>query len=205
MKRVAMKEPSEQNLDEVQEHSLRILKAQLEHGLIVETDDTMALHIPAGWLHATFTVTGGFLAGISTVTAEAIGLISKWMKFELESEKGDFQGNIEIYVRALEVALSSSKDSVLHDALEGWKQLQPQLSAGGAKITELQDILKQAWTDFFGWADKQRHCYHDADLSNYDFCDHFRTSHLSFLPSFQPLPSKRAKNLRNSSVYMLCW
>lgn len=157
----------------------------------------MALNIPARWLHATFTVKGGFLAGISTVTAEAIGLMSNRMKFELKGEEG---GNLEIYIRALHVALSSPKEHVLDDALVGWKQLQPQLMAANGKITsELKQLLIQAWEDFLVRADKKRRCCDDADLANYDFCDHFRTRHLSFLHSSvrRSVTSKRARKGRN--------
>ena len=123
--------PTEHNLSEMRrvdcQRNFHMLRSQLDNGVVVETDSTMALHIPAGWLHATFTVEGGFLGGITAVTAEAIPLISFWVEVELETRGDDIRGNLDIYTRALEEALCSQNKDVVRAALEGWKQLQPRL------------------------------------------------------------------------------
>ena len=101
--------PTQQNLTEMRrldcQRNFRMLRSQLDNGIIVETsDNTMVLHIPAGWVHATFTIKGGFLGGITAVTAESIRLISSWMQVELEHGSDDLQGNLDIYINALEEA-----------------------------------------------------------------------------------------------------
>ena len=168
------------------QRNFQMLRSQLDNDIIVETDNTMALHLPVGWLHATSRVDS--LGGITAVTAESIRLISSWIQVELESGSDDLQGNLDIYINELEETLYSRKEDVVQDALEGWKQLQSRLrelvdhKATTDKITSEQGKkLIEIWDEFCEQADKQRPCCYDCDLSNSHFHTHFEKHHLSFL------------------------
>lgn len=50
------------------------------------------------------TIEGGFLGGITAVTAESIGVTSRWVQAEISKENPEVEANLTIYIRALEIA-----------------------------------------------------------------------------------------------------
>jgi hypothetical protein len=69
--------PTKHNIQELSRvglsNSLLIaLKGNLEGGLYALQTEDYAMHIEAGWIHATYTLKGGFVPGITYTTAECL-------------------------------------------------------------------------------------------------------------------------------------
>lgn len=177
-----------------------MVRSELNNGIIVETDSAMALHIPSGWLQATFTVRGGFLAGVTVVTAESIRIISLIMQTELAKDIDDLQGNLSIYLRALEVTLSSCNEDVIQGALEGWIQLESRLRQLEPTLTpKLRAAFIQVWDRLWDYELHGRSCCRRHFNTSNDFQEHFQLEHLFFLrPAIQKrqLKSKGQKQTK---------
>ncbi|KAI9884407.1 MAG: Transcription factor Sox-2 [Watsoniomyces obsoletus] len=170
----------------------RLIRSYLDDGILLQTDKSTGIHVPSGWLHATFTIEGGFLVGITPVTAESIGLISSCTSSELVSEPGT-QPNLKGYIRGLETALRSTKPSVLQDTLDGWQHLGPQLAilrTGKKGLGDNGKALRAIWDEFllrFSLKLQRRRSEDQVmvltsesccNLTDPAFPDHFRAVHM---------------------------
>lgn len=81
------------------------------------------------------------------VTAESIRIISLMMQTELAKDIDDLEGNLNnIYLRGLEVSLSSCNEDVIQGALEGWIQLENRLRQLEPTLTsKLRTAFIQVW------------------------------------------------------------
>ncbi|KAI9884802.1 MAG: hypothetical protein M1823_003413 [Watsoniomyces obsoletus] len=176
----------------------RLVHSNLDQGLLLETDATVGIHVPAGWLHATFTIEAGFLTGITTVAAESIRVLSMNTICELIGD-GNVRKHLAVYVRGLQTALASHNPKAIGDAIDGWHLMQPGLARLAMALHGLGNPgkkVKTTWENFLGkWALKypeggdtadfppedKVHCC--CDFQDRAFPDHFRTVHLD--PVFQ--------------------
>ncbi len=108
--------PTPKNLREMRRldhrQSDRLIRSYLDHGILLETDGTTGIHVPAGWLHATFTIEAGFLVGITPVVAESIEILSNYTSYELVGNV-ETNENLRAYLRGLTTALHSTKREVI--------------------------------------------------------------------------------------------
>jgi hypothetical protein len=93
---------------------------QLEGGIIVSTNASHAIYLPAGCIHATFTLQGGFLIAKDFTTSESLAAIASYLLHGLDREIC-----YEWFERCLDVCLGSGK---LNLALEAWVRSQEALA-----------------------------------------------------------------------------
>ena len=161
----------------------RLVQSTLNDGLIIETDSTIALHIPNCWLHATFTKEGGFLGGITLVVAESIRLVSDWMLVELADDDNDPSGTLRIYTNALKEALHSRKQNVVQATIDRLAKLQSWLESLKFKkriVSTQVKMFAEIW-DYFLKINQQDWSCCESYLSSGNLHTHFKTKHISFL------------------------
>ncbi|KAI9884020.1 MAG: hypothetical protein M1823_004210 [Watsoniomyces obsoletus] len=208
--------PTPENLEEMSRRNhrerRRLIQSNLNDGILLETDGTVGIHVPAGWLHATFTIHGGFLIGITPVMAESIGHISRYNVSEVGfnlSYTVETDDNLKIYGRGLQIALCSRKLDVLQEAIDGWYKLGPLLAClrpadGGPSnglnkgMAARKEEIRVIWEDWLlridwksGGIDLTHQCCH---LDDADFPNHFKTEHLKLLNT------SKARRLKQDSV-----
>jgi hypothetical protein len=74
--------------------------ALLEGGMVVRTTSKDALYIPAGCLHAVFTIRGGFLVSVDCTTRDSIWPFSQYLKSNIVAAlnaEGHRPVRVEIY------------------------------------------------------------------------------------------------------------
>ncbi|KAI9887905.1 MAG: hypothetical protein M1823_000294 [Watsoniomyces obsoletus] len=134
-------------------HPDRLIQTNLDHGVLVETDRTVGIHLPAGWLHATLTIEGGFLIGITPIAAESIDIITNYFSSELLMSPSDTDESLNVYIRGLRTALRSAKPQIIRDAVDGWSRLGPRLQVfktgrGNKILGDKGKELRAVWEDF---------------------------------------------------------
>ncbi len=134
------------------------------------------IFLPAGTIHATYTIEGGFLCGITCATANAITVVTKCVSLELarSGEKGtpgDKPGAMNVYDRSLECVFKSSKIELIDKAMSAWIRHQDQFLKHPGLIKE----TKQLWLENLPRGGRRCPCGHQSDL----FLDHWINAHLT--------------------------
>jgi hypothetical protein len=105
--------PTSSNLDlfyavSAQEQKLKRLASKLEGGIYALTTGGTTIHLPPGWLHATFNIRGGFLVGIAWENYQDLVILLDIFFREAEAYPED--ADYGLIVRMCETALDKGKD-----------------------------------------------------------------------------------------------
>ncbi|EED14478.1 hypothetical protein TSTA_106880 [Talaromyces stipitatus ATCC 10500] len=141
--------PSEANLramkmvDSQRAKLMRIMH-QLEGGVIVPTTASHAIYIPAGCIHATFTLQGGFLVAKDFTSSESLTAIASYLLHKLDQTLPSEARSVcyDWFERCLDVCLSSGK---LDTALEAWILSQDHLAAWAASHRQWRINVRRLW------------------------------------------------------------
>jgi hypothetical protein len=152
--------PSPENLrlvlgTEGQRAKLARVALYLKGGIILKTTSAEAIYLPAGCIHATFTIEGGYLVAVDFTTMDSMKAFSAYIASGLDRFLGA-EGQLDCFqwfTACLELALAGDR---VKEVLEGWIQAQ----------NRIQD------------------CVHDATDSRSDWVDHLRTIWESFLGTY---------------------
>jgi hypothetical protein len=110
----------------VEDNRLIVISGQLEGGLITSTgSDTAGIFLPSGTIHATYTLTGGFLCGVTCTTAKAVTVMTDCVARELarpaaKGNSSDKQDALSVYNKCLECAFASRQDDPIDQAYTAW-------------------------------------------------------------------------------------
>jgi len=159
-------------------------------GIVAKVDSSFDIELPAGALHAVFTLTGGFLAGINYTSIECLPMMGAWLEGCLES----FQVNpkntcadLDKYLKALVATMANQMPEHIPGATSSWLRLLPilqsimdrQLSTPKlySLLRGLEKEIKQGRKDLH-WATS---CGCGSYAS--DFGGHFLKNHLVHIES----------------------
>lgn len=158
---------------------------QLEGGIIVTTDASHAIYIPAGCIHATFTVQGGFLIAKDFTTSESLAAIASYLRHGLDRALSPVAREIcyAWFERCLDVCLGSGK---LNLALEAWVCSQEVLAAWAASHRQWRVHVRHLWEQHLHESIVQN-CPCGWEDSSMSFSEHMFAVHLSFLLSSSQL------------------
>lgn len=82
--------------------------ADFEAPLLTVVDDTWSCYLPAGTIHATYTVVGGVLTGLNWVHSENYRISCRIMRYELEMDlETSWDGLLWLFVAQLEASLNA--------------------------------------------------------------------------------------------------
>lgn len=145
--------PSEQNLRlmqtvEGQKAKLISLAAALEGGLIILTTSVHAIYLPAGCIHGTFTLIGGFIVTKDFTSIGSTTAFSWYLALNLHSCLNK-QGKMlcfRRYLDCLDIALNNGKAA---QALEAWIRAEVQVQAFMVEKPALAKAFKQVWKKYF--------------------------------------------------------
>ncbi|PGG96242.1 hypothetical protein AJ80_09856 [Polytolypa hystricis UAMH7299] len=96
---------------------------KLQDGYIVETDPSNILHIPPGWLHATFTTLSGILIGINFAALETLEFMGFSLSIHLQYFEQDCVGieeDLEVYVDCMKDCLERKHPHHLEIIIKSW-------------------------------------------------------------------------------------
>ncbi|KAL4935580.1 hypothetical protein BDV06DRAFT_228695 [Aspergillus oleicola] len=152
---------------------------KLEAGIIVETSSSEALWIPAGCIHATFTIEGGFLVGSAFTTSQSITAISTLIASGLEKSEDAREECFNWFKKSLDAALLHRKFS---DVLNAWIQAEAFFRDWAAQTKDWAKDTKEIWSknqDDLNTAGFACPCgFHDDST---ELFTHLSATHLSFL------------------------
>ena len=190
--------PTSNNLEHYKaliNHDCIISRANFEHGIAAYVDHASAIYLPAGWLHATVTLSGGFLTGITFLAAESIHITSACFAIEIATRPAEFGQNSDLYLTALSLALQSNQDVVQQDAIREWialrgklmvlfvehKKDKTQKSKDKEKTTKNLKAFEKNVSDlWFAWLEEKGNCLQSCSCGweGGFFVDHFLEEHL---------------------------
>ena len=157
----------------------RMVACNLDDGIITYTDSTMAIYVPAGWIHATLTLSGGFLAGITFVAAESIFITAQCFAMDLRHTPDEFEENCQHYIDALEVSLRTQDVAIELQAVESWVTLQSALQRLVTKKCKALADTMEIWSSFLAGDITWQAC--PCKWEGESFAAHFLSKHLYFL------------------------
>src|SRR5258706_1447492 len=160
---------------------LKQLATSLEGGLIVQTTSSEAIYLPAGCIHAVFTITGGFLVTMDFTTRDSIEAFSRYLKFDLDSAM-DNESQIhcyELYLSCLDVALTNGRGII---ALQSWVSIGNRLQAIADNDPKWRKRAKQIWETYLSSKKVgQYSCSCSWNGPGSCFKRHIENTHLSFV------------------------
>ncbi len=133
---------------EGQKAKLVSLAASLEGGVIVLTTSVHAIYIPAGCIHGTFTLIGGFLVTKDFTSMGSIMAFSWYLALNLHSCLGR-QGKtlcFRWYLDCLDVAFNNGKAA---QVLEAWIRAEVQIQAFFVEKSSFAKAFRQAGKKYF--------------------------------------------------------
>jgi len=146
-------------------HKLKKIGADLEGGLIVQTDDEESLEFPSGTLHAVFTVAGGLIGGINYSEIESLPVMADMLAGHLEEfrEENTVLEDLDQYVKALRYALKLDKDKLLPWVLRSWVRVLPEIrrtmeESPSKKVQVIKAKLKELKPAFVQFAKGRHDC-----------------------------------------------
>jgi hypothetical protein len=162
------------------------LAALLEGGVAVRTTSKDAIYIPAGCLHAVFTIRGGFLVSIDCTTRDSIWPFTQYLKSNLTTAL-DVEGQRDclfLFLECLAVALDHGRSQ---KAISGWMSIESLLRKVAQRDHEWSRYARKLWRDFMA---KELPIRADCACSfaeRIQFRKHFADVHLSWLGAgYQP-------------------
>jgi hypothetical protein len=176
---------------------LKQLATFLEGGQIVRTTSSEAIYLPAGWIHAVFTITGGFLVSMEFTTRDSIEAFSRYLKFNLDASL-DTESQIhcyDYYLDCLNVALTNGRDII---ALQSWVSIENRLHAIGDNYPGWRKRAKQIWEKYLSCKEAEQYsCSCGWNGPRSCFKRHFKNTHLSFVLGANEVPSRARKRKRS--------
>ncbi|KAJ9650320.1 hypothetical protein H2198_010375 [Neophaeococcomyces mojaviensis] len=116
--------PTPHNLQWMAEHRGQHAKLAhgmtvLEGGVVVHTTSAEAIYLPAGCLHAVFTVASGFLVSMDCTTQISVWPCAQYLRYNVQAEfEADEQRDCYfLFLEALDVALQNAGE---RDAFRAW-------------------------------------------------------------------------------------
>jgi hypothetical protein len=167
----------------VENHRVKLSRImhQLEGGISVVTTASHAIYIPAGCIHATFTVQGGFLIAKDFTTSESLGAITSYLLHGLDRALSLAAQEIcyEWFGRCLDVCLGSGN---LNLALEAWVRSQDSLDTWAASHRQWRVNVRRLWEQHLHESTAQN-CPCGWEETSMSLPQHVFTVHLTFLLS----------------------
>ncbi|OKL55209.1 hypothetical protein UA08_09520 [Talaromyces atroroseus] len=154
---------------------------RLEGGVVASMTASHAIHIPAGCIHATFTLQGGFLVAKDFTTSESLAAIASYLLHGLDQALSSTARDVCYgwFERCLDVCLSSGKLDV---ALQAWVRLQNLLAAWAASHRQWRVSVLRLWEHHL-----HDEIVHDCPCGTEEramtLSRHMFVTHLSFLLS----------------------
>jgi hypothetical protein len=195
--------PTEKNLAamkglEGQRGKLARLLHDLEAGIVVQTTSEHALYIPAGCIHATFTLQGGFLVANDFTTSLSLKALGAYITSGLDSTLSSTarEDCFILFKRCLDVCLTHRQ---LIPAIKACLSAGPQLAMWADSNPEWRTDMQRLWQqnklclDQITTGDNLFTCPCEQQSADMVFSDHFASSHLPFLVS---TPEQRARKRR---------
>jgi hypothetical protein len=154
---------------------------KLEGGIMVATNASHAVYIPAGCIHATFTLQGGFLIAKDFTTSESLAAIASYLQHGLDRALSSTAREVcyEWFERCLDVSLSSGNLGV---ALEAWVRSQDVLAAWAASYRQWRVNVRRLWEQHLHDNTVQS-CPCGREEKSITLSQHMFAVHLSFLSS----------------------
>ncbi len=180
----------EKNLDLLEadfgeDNRLTVIGGQLEGGLITTTGpDTAGIFLPSGTIHATYTLTGGFLCGVTCATAKAVIVVTDCVARELarpaaKGNSSDKQDALSVYNKCLECVFASRQDDLIDQACTAWISHQELFLENRPLINETIRLwLDGLYTN--GCENWRCPCRHESNDDS--FLEHWRLTHLTRQP-----------------------
>lgn len=154
---------------------------QLEGGIVVATNASHAIYIPAGCIHATFTLQGGFLIAKDFTTSESLAAIASYLLHGLDRALSVDAREIcyEWFERCLDVCLGSGN---LNLALAAWVRSQDAVATWAASHRQWRVNIRRLWEQHLHEAIVQN-CPCGRKEKGMSLSQHVFALHLTFLLS----------------------
>ena len=109
-----------------QRSKLERIGKELEGGLMIHTDSSEALYIPAGCIHAVYTLHGGFLVTLEFTTPVSVKVLSTLLNAQFDRFKDQWlQSELPgQFIESVELALTQNQVQV---GLDAWINTQDRL------------------------------------------------------------------------------
>lgn len=161
------------------------LVQQLEGCVVVETNSSRAIHIPAASIHATFTLQGGFLIAKDFTTSKSLMAISEILANGLEECLPVDARSVcfEWFERSLDISLAHSKTL---EAVYAWLRAETKLASWASVQRAWRVSVLRLWEQAL-LHEFTSHCPCGKQAHKTSFTNHFRSAHLSFLFSSSQL------------------
>jgi len=128
-----------------QKAKLARIGKELEGGLIFKTDSSHAVYLPAGTLHAVFTLVGGFLAAIDFITTTSSFPFSSLIKLSLDGS-GDFQVSVfDRFLSSLSLGLDNNR---VMEALRAWLNVSERAAEWAEANAGWRKSAREIWSRF---------------------------------------------------------
>jgi hypothetical protein len=118
----------------------------LEGGIIARTTAAQAVYLPAGCIHAVFTLRGGFLASTDVSTRESVWPFSQYLRHQLQRDL-DPQGQDECYFLFLQSLRLSLHNDRWAQALRSWNSIEGILAERAARHREWKLEVQRVWQE----------------------------------------------------------
>ena len=165
------------------------LVAVLEGGLLVRTTCKEALYIPAGCIHATFTIVGGFLISKDFTTQSSCQPFARYLAFNMDnlSDGTSKKAIARAYLDSLNVALANGNAT---EAIEAWTHTRARVEEWVKNDQQWAKRAAKIWKEFLLNPDSRRMtCSCDWSGPDHEFRAHLYSSHLLPLQAFLPKQS----------------
>ncbi|KAL6240325.1 hypothetical protein RBB50_012763 [Rhinocladiella similis] len=177
--------PTPHNLQWMAEHRGQQAKlaqgmAVLEGGVVAHTTSAEAVYLPAGCLHAVFTVAGGFLVSIDCTTQRSVWPFAQYLRHNVQAElEAHEQRNCYfLFLDSLDVALQNAGE---RDAFRAWVEVEGVLQMKRENDGQWIRAARKVWDDYLKsnpLIDLECPC---PGASSSFFLEHFRDRHLRWL------------------------
>lgn len=144
--------PTPQNLQWMADHRGQQAKlakgmAVLEGGVVVHTTSAEAVYLPAGCLHAVFTVSGGFLVSIDCTTQMSVWPFAQYLRYNVQAEieANEQRDCYFLFLDSLDVALQNAGE---RDAFRGWIEVEPVLQMKRKNDRAWVRAARKVWDDY---------------------------------------------------------
>ncbi|KAH8431015.1 uncharacterized protein LDX57_008676 [Aspergillus melleus] len=166
---------------------------RLEGGIMVETTAAQSLYIPAGCIHATFTLQGGFLVARDFTTSISIGAISAYIASGLEGmlTPQAREACWDWFSRCLDVSLAHGQ---FDRAIRAWMDAEPRLAIWASLHRHWRTAMRRIWDLHVQEIPEQCPCGTQGDAV---LQDHLYSTHLKCLLP----PSRMRRQKRSDAAY----
>lgn len=154
---------------------------QLEGGIVAETTSAHAIHIPAGCIHATFTLEGGYLVTEDFTTSKSINGISAYVASGLDRSLPPKAREIcfDWFERCLDVCLAHQQ---YERAIEAWIKAEVHLASWASFHRQWRVSIRRVWEQGL-LDDISFHCPCDMQSPDMTLLKHLFPTHLKCLLS----------------------